>query len=67
MLEAVVFDWGGTLTDWALVDLADMWRLAARHINRVREQEIVERLGQVEKDCWERGGAQGTVRRLVRW
>jgi putative hydrolase of the HAD superfamily len=52
VLEAVVFDWGGTLTDWALVDLADMWRLAARHINRAREQEIVERLVEVEKDCW---------------
>jgi putative hydrolase of the HAD superfamily len=52
MLEAVVFDWGGTLSKWVTVDLADLWRLAARHIDRAREDEIVERLVQVERDCW---------------
>ena len=31
-IEAVIFDWGGTLADYAQVELEDMWRLAARHI-----------------------------------
>jgi len=52
MLEAVIFDWGGTLSRWVTVDLVAVWRLAARHIDPVREQELVERLVQVEKDCW---------------
>jgi putative hydrolase of the HAD superfamily len=29
-IEAVVFDWGGTLATYADVDMIDMWRLAAR-------------------------------------
>jgi putative hydrolase of the HAD superfamily len=52
VLEAVVFDWGGTLSKWVPVDLAAVWRLAARHIDHAREQEVVERLVEVEKDCW---------------
>ena len=29
-VEAVVFDWGGTLTPWHTVDLAEQWRVYAR-------------------------------------
>jgi len=31
-IEAVVFDWGGTLSEWAEVDLGDMWQVAAEHL-----------------------------------
>lgn len=31
-LDAVVFDWGGTLSVWAEVEMEDMWRLAAHHL-----------------------------------
>lgn len=31
-LEAVIFDWGGTLAEYATIELEDMWRLAARHL-----------------------------------
>lgn len=47
-IEAVVFDWGGTLSTFAEVELLDMWRLAARHFDPAREQEICERLHAVE-------------------
>ncbi|MDB4971762.1 MAG: HAD-superfamily hydrolase, subfamily variant 1 [Myxococcaceae bacterium] len=31
-IEAVVFDWGGTLSQWAPVELLDMWQLAAERL-----------------------------------
>lgn len=31
-VDAVIFDWGGTLTPFASIEMEDMWRLAARHI-----------------------------------
>ena len=47
MIEAVVFDWGGTLSTWATVDLADMWRLAAR-LAPEHEDELCRRLTEIE-------------------
>ena len=29
-VDAVVFDWGGTLTPWHEVDLPEQWRVVAR-------------------------------------
>jgi len=55
VIEAVVFDWGGTLSVWAEVaDMADMWRLAARHLAPEREGEMCERLVAVEQASWDR-------------
>ena len=53
-MEAVIFDWGGTLSVWAEVDIEDMWRLAARHISPDREEELLARLVAVEARSWER-------------
>lgn len=53
-MDAVIFDWGGTLSVWADVDIEDMWRLAARHIAPSREEELVERLIAVEERSWQR-------------
>jgi putative hydrolase of the HAD superfamily len=53
-VEAVVFDWGGTLSVWADVDLADMWVLAARHLDPQRADELTERLVEVERTFWAR-------------
>ncbi|MFA7248914.1 MAG: HAD family hydrolase [Dehalococcoidia bacterium] len=56
-LEAVIFDWGGTLADYAAIELADMWRLAAHHLAGhipVAEHEILARLADVERRMWER-------------
>ncbi len=58
-LEAVIFDWGGTLSEYASIELEDMWRLAARHLARAQgngsrreENELVSRLAQVEVEFW---------------
>jgi putative hydrolase of the HAD superfamily len=55
VIEAVVFDWGGTLSVWAEVaEMSDMWRLAARHLAPEREEELCARLVAVEQASWDR-------------
>lgn len=51
-LEAVVFDWGGTLSVHADVDMADMWRLAAKHLAPEREDEVCQALVGFEARTW---------------
>ncbi|HZQ84141.1 MAG TPA: HAD family hydrolase [Acidimicrobiales bacterium] len=53
MIEAVVFDWGGTLSEFADVEMIDMWRLAARHLAPDREDDMVRRLIEVEDASWQ--------------
>ena len=53
-LEAVIFDWGGTLSDHAMVELEDMWLLAARHLAPERGLEVAAQLAAVESAFWER-------------
>lgn len=53
-VEAVVFDWGGTLSVHADLDMPDMWRLAARHIDPAREADICAALVAAEARTWER-------------
>ena len=48
MISAVIFDWGGTLSRFADIDLADMWRLAAHHFDPARADEVCERLTAIE-------------------
>ena len=43
-LEAVVFDWGGTLTPFHDVDLLDLWRAAARRLAPERAEEVAAAL-----------------------
>jgi putative hydrolase of the HAD superfamily len=52
-VEAVVFDWGGTLAQYVSAELADAWRLAARHLAPDREDELTERLVAVEAAFWQ--------------
>lgn len=51
-VKAVVFDWGGTLSVFVRSEMVDAWRLVARHLDPAREDEITERLFQVESDFW---------------
>lgn len=53
-LEAVIFDWGGTLSEYAMVEMEDMWLLAARHLAPDRELELAAQLAAVEMSFWER-------------
>jgi putative hydrolase of the HAD superfamily len=50
----VIFDWGGTLAEYALVEMEDMWLLAARHLTPDRELEVAAQLAAVENAFWER-------------
>lgn len=54
-VQAVIFDWGGTLSNWALVEFHEIWRLAAHHLApHLGEppEELERRLAQVELDAW---------------
>jgi putative hydrolase of the HAD superfamily len=51
-VDAVVFDWGGTLSVWADLDIGDMWDLAARHLAPDREDEVRAQLRAVEAEAW---------------
>jgi HAD superfamily hydrolase (TIGR01509 family) len=61
-IEAVVFDWGGTLTPFHAVDLLDLWRVAAR-VLAPDDPEAVERvaaaLAAAERDWWVSVGSTG--------
>jgi putative hydrolase of the HAD superfamily len=39
-LEAVIFDWGGTLSHYAEVELADMWQLAAERLSEETGRDV---------------------------
>ncbi|EFC79278.1 HAD family hydrolase [Parafrankia sp. EUN1f] len=59
-LEAVVFDWGGTLTPFHDVDLLDLWRMAAIEISPAHADEITAILAGLESAWWRgREGADG--------
>jgi len=51
-VDAVIFDWGGTLSEFVDLELVDAWRLAARHIDPEHEDDVAARLVQVEADFW---------------
>lgn len=53
-LDAVLFDWGGTLSVWADVDMVDMWRLAAEHIAPAEAEALTQRLVEVERRYFDR-------------
>lgn len=55
-IEAVVFDWGGTLSEYAQIELYDMWKLAAEHLSRVTglaEAVLTTQLLEAELRYWE--------------
>jgi len=51
-VEAVIFDWGGTLSVFIDSELVDAWRLAARHLAPDREDELTARMVAVEAAFW---------------
>ncbi|MDP9403567.1 MAG: HAD family hydrolase [Actinomycetota bacterium] len=55
-VEAVVFDWGGTLAEYGDLDMADMWHAAARHLAPDRAEEVCAQLVAVEEASWARVG-----------
>lgn len=53
-VEAVIFDWGGTLSVFASLEMIDVWTLAAEHLAPRRVDEVRDRLVAVEQSIWDR-------------
>ena len=70
MIEAVLFDWGGTLSVHADVDLLDMWRAAARVLAPADPEPVAAALLAAEDRWWREsvaaGDRSGTTEQLVR-
>ena len=67
MIEAAIFDWGGTLSLLnATTDLQDMWRAAARHLAPDREDEVCAVLAAVEERSWQQVTTDQTSTTLAR-
>jgi putative hydrolase of the HAD superfamily len=63
-VDAVLFDWGGTLTPWHSLDLVAQWYPYAQVYDAVHAAELARRLFDAEESIWRRqretGGAAGT-------
>jgi putative hydrolase of the HAD superfamily len=67
VIEAVIFDWGGTLTHLnSTTDLEDMWRAAARQLAPDRQDEVCGVLAAVEARSWQRVRTDQTSTTLAR-
>ncbi len=67
-VQAVVFDWGGTLAEFVPLEMTDVWTLAAAHLAPHREAEVAALLCEVEARFWARTAdacASGTLAELV--
>jgi putative hydrolase of the HAD superfamily len=51
-VEAVIFDWGGTLSVFVEAELVDAWALAARHLAPDHADELTARMVGVEAAFW---------------
>jgi HAD superfamily hydrolase (TIGR01549 family) len=53
-VDAVLFDWGGTLTPWHTVDLKECWQAVAAHLDADRADELAAALLAAEISVWDR-------------
>jgi putative hydrolase of the HAD superfamily len=68
-VDAVIFDWGGTLTPWHTVDLRDQWSAYTRVYDRDRADELAGLLSDAETDAWQAAREHqrsGTMDELLR-
>ncbi len=65
-VEAVVFDWGGTITPWHPIELQDQWRrYAAAHTGHAHEaDDLARRILAAEDAAWTGGRTGGSSARL---
>ena len=66
-VQAVIFDWGGTLTPWHTVDLAEQWRVYAHAVadHPHEAEELAARILAAEEVAWTRIRAGGASARLA--
>jgi putative hydrolase of the HAD superfamily len=68
-VEAVIFDWGGTLTPWHPIDLVEQWRAYAEVYDPERADELAHALLASEEQTWKAGRehhASGTLDDILR-
>ncbi len=68
-VEAVIFDWGGTLTPWVTVDYSDEWRAVARVVAPEDPETVAERLLSASTQIWTRSRDEhrsGTLEEICR-
>jgi putative hydrolase of the HAD superfamily len=68
-VDAVIFDWGGTLTPWHDLDLLGSWRAYAEAYDRARADDLAATLLAGEEAAWTRAReeqASGTLDDLFR-
>jgi len=68
-VDAVLFDWGGTLTPWHTVDLFAQWRVYAEAYDPGRADELAHALYEQEIEAWRRAEQHhrsGTLDDLMR-
>jgi putative hydrolase of the HAD superfamily len=69
-VEAVIFDWGGTLTPWHTVDHVALWRdICARHFTGDLAQRHAAAIHAAERALWseaERNNRSATMDRVFR-
>jgi putative hydrolase of the HAD superfamily len=51
-VDAVIFDWGGTLTPWHTIEWGDQWRAYARAYDPHHDEVIVAALIDAEGEAW---------------
>jgi putative hydrolase of the HAD superfamily len=54
-VDAVVFDWGGTLTPWHPIDLREQWQRYAEVYDAERADELSARILAAEDEAWRAG------------
>ncbi len=64
-VRAVVFDWGGTLTPWHTVDIAEQWRAYARAYGSADAEDLATRILAAEQKAWARTRGDGGSSRLA--
>jgi putative hydrolase of the HAD superfamily len=67
-VAAVIFDWGGTLTPWHTVDLAEQWRVFAQTVHpedREAAEQLADAVLTAESAAWSRGRSEHSSARLT--
>jgi putative hydrolase of the HAD superfamily len=64
--RAVIFDWGGTLTPWHSVDIAEQWLVFARQVHAEQAQalSLAARIVAAEEAAWLRSRTEHSSARL---
>ena len=65
-VEAVIFDWGGTLTPWHTVDVVEQWHVYASRFAADQEaaSALAERILAAERESWQRVRTDGVSSRI---